>query len=309
MSIVAVYDPKTKRIVEKLHAYPSYRSSKGVTLAPKNAKEEAQLERIEENGRQIDKLNKEIEELDEQIALQSMMEADRLREKRRKLAEIIQQKENYNHAVTKIYELRTKMADMETLTLRVAVSGGYEECEISMNEYTGGGLSRLGKRLDDLSKTFLSDEPEFVKNIMQRQVRMEEELAELLEQARGNFLRHLTRMELADGVVQALDKAGWNIRVEDTGSLDRAVRVTVMTAEGACGELLFQPDEQIRLNTPGFSEAERDLLQRKILSALKASGASDVEHKCLDKQNTASEQVKTGKTQSAQAQNRERKVL
>ena len=307
MSIVAVYDPKTKRIVEKLHAFPSYRSSKGITIVPKNAQEEAQLECIEKNGRLIDKLNAEIQEMDRLIALKSILEAETLQKKRRTLAEEIQRKENYAQTVMKVHALRTRITDVETITLTITTNGEPVVEQFSTDEYTGGRLSMLNSRLDDLSKTFLSDEPEFVKHTMQKLVQMEEELEVLLEQARNSYLQYIARMELADGVVQLLYKSGWNIRVEDTGSLDREVRVLLMTAGGACAELLFQPDDQIRLNTPGFSEGERKLLQEQIFTALKACGASDVEHRCLDTQQKVTEAVQNRKTQLQQMQ--ERQVL
>lgn len=307
MSIVAIYDPKTKRIVEKLHAFPSYRSSKGITLAPKNEQEEAQLKRIEENGRLIDKLNAEIKELDRRIALESMLEAEAQHKKRRTMAEQIQRKENYAHAVMKIHALRTKITDVETITLTMTNAKEPEELQISTDEYTGGRLSMLNRRLDELSKSFLSDEPEFVKHTMQTLVRMEEELAVLLDQARNAFLQYLVRMELADGVVQALYEAGWNTRVEDVGSRDRQTQVSLLAAGGARAELLFQPDGQIRLNTPGFSEGERKLLQEQIRIALKACGAGDVEHQCLDEQQKVDEALQTRKARSQQE--RERQVL
>ena len=288
MSLVLVINPNTGEIEEELIATAEYRSWKGVTVKPKTYAEELRLRKIDEDAKRTRALKEQLEKLDKDIT--AMSSADRLeellkaRENRKAIAAKIQAQENFAHAVKTIHRLQTRAMQLEQITVSVPVGGQTAEVDLMVDDYTGRALSRLSDRLDKLSAAFQSSEPEHVDRTMQQLVEIEADMEALPPAARNAFLQLTIRRELAQSVIDSLDRSGWSISLEEEGSASVATRITAENAIGNRATVIFACDGQIYLETPGFTESARSTLQQLVLGTLQESGAKKATGCCLDSQ-------------------------
>lgn len=288
MSLVLVINPNTGEIMEELIATADYRSSKGVTIKPKTHAEELRLRKIDEDAKRVQALKEQLKKLDEDIS--AMNSADRLeellkvREKRKAIATEIQDKENFSQAVKTIHRLQARAAQLEQISISVPVGGQTAEVDLMVDDYTDRTLSRLSDRLDKLSAAFQSSEPEHVRKTMQQLVEMEAALEALPASARKAFLQLTIRQELAQSVINSLSESGWSVSLEEEGNASVATRITAENAIGNKAAVIFACDGQIYLETPGFTESARNVLQQLVLGTLQNSGAKNATGCCLDSQ-------------------------
>lgn len=286
MSTVFIIDPNTGVIEEELIAHASYRSPKGVTVKPASWEEEQRIRSISEKAIKIRKMREELERLDREFGqdreIADLMELENLRRRRKAIAAEIQQEENYAQTVLTVQRLRERMAQLERIVLSVSTSGGEEEVEINVNEYTSGAFSKLVTHLDSLSDSLRNTKPADVESTYRSLVRLEEELEALPLRARKEFLRMQVRLELAQSAMDRLTQAGWTVELESKADTDLPIRFTMRNAVGDRAAATFFCDGQIRLETPGLTESSRAALQQLVLGALHTSGAATATGRCMD---------------------------
>lgn len=279
-------------IVEELIAYASYRSGKGITVKPATPEQERRIREVSENGKRLLELEKELKALESGDGTQV---SEVLRLKRESMAAEIQNKQMFNNAVEKIRQLQEQAAEMQIAVIETNTSEGKETVEAEMDELTGNGLSAISKELDQLDRTFLSDDPEHIRKVLKILADIEKRMNALPEMARLTFLRLNVRMELAEQVRGRTGEAGWRVSVLQEGDVDVP---TVLCAENAAGEkaaVIFQLDGQVRIETPGFAAETREALQQLVLNTLRDSGMTHAKGLCTDHAPTAAPDSKQPK--------------
>ena len=285
MSTVFVIDPNTGEILEELIAHASYRSPKGVTVKPASWEEQQRIRAISEKAVKLREMREELEQLDRELGryqeCAGLMELEKIRRRRKAMAAELQQEENYAQTVRSVGRLRERMAELERVVLSVPSSGGAEDVEIGVDEYTGGAFSRLAARLDELSGALRSTEPALVERTSRGLVSLEEELETLPLRARKAFFHTQMRLELAQDAMDRLAQAGWTVSLETEGGADAPICCSMENAIGDRASAAFFADGQIRLETPGLTEDVRAALQQLVLGALRSSGAPAT-GRCMD---------------------------
>ncbi|MBQ2957455.1 MAG: hypothetical protein IJE08_13455 [Clostridia bacterium] len=271
------------RIVEEMIGYASYRSPKGMTIKPQTDAEMQRWRQISANAYKIQELKQAMAQLDAELQKKEL--ADDLaaledkRNQRIKIAGEIQRKENFNQAAQTMQRLKERAAELKEIL--VSLPGMEEESPVDVDEYTKGGLSKISAALGMLSDSFLSDEPEHVKHVMQQLVKMEEELEKLPDAAKDAFVRHMVRLELSDNVIDKLTAAGWNVQVKAKGDAYASTMLSADNADGDHAELVVNHNCEIWMDTPLFSESARNDLKSLVLDTLEESGFTSVKAKCM----------------------------
>ena len=261
-------------------------------IAIRYASREAMLETDTEKGRwqqifanenKIQELKQTVAQLDDELQKKELADdlaaLEEMRNQRIKIAGEIQRKENFNQAAQTMLRLKERAAELKKIL--VSLPGMEKEISVDVDEYTKGGLSKVSAALGALSDSFLSDEPEHVKHVMQQLVKMEEELEKLPDAAKEAYVRHMVRLELSYNVIGKLTAAGWNVQVKAEGD---AYASTVLSADKAGGdhaELFVNHDCEIWMDTPLFSESARSALRTLVMDTLEECGFTSVKAKCM----------------------------
>ncbi|MBB5265622.1 hypothetical protein HNP82_002769 [Catenibacillus scindens] len=285
MSTVFIIRPDTGEIVEELIATADYRSPRGLTVKPRTWMEEQRLRAISDNAVRIREMQAEIARLDQEMEYAKMAdrlsEMEEIRQRRRRMAGEVQRKENFSQAVNKLHRLQERMGELENIEIDLPTSIGTETVLCNLDEYTQHSFSGLADQLEKLNTDFQNDDPESVRYTMQRLVELEQALEELPGQAKKNYMRTMVRLELAQCVIERLGEAGWKSTVLARGDGDTPTRITVENPVGDRASVTFSCDDQIYLETPGFSESARSALQQLVLGTLQDSGAVRATGTCI----------------------------
>lgn len=295
------------RIVEQTIGYASYRSPHGTTIEPKTDAELRRWQQISANAHIIQELKQTIAQLDAEMQKKelsgNLAALEDMRNRRLKITEEVQRKENFNQATQTMQRLKERAAELKELL--VSLPGVEEEVPVNVDKYARNGLSKTSAALDELSESFLSDEPEHVKHVMQQLLMLEEALEKLPITAKDTFVRYSIRLELAQNVIDRLVAAGWIVEVSAEGDADAPTILSANNVIGDHAELLIDRDCQIVMDTPAFSDSARNDLRSLVMSTLEESGFTDVKAKCMSDEPPQKPQTHTSSASSDKQQVKE----
>jgi len=118
----------------------------------------------------------------------------------------------------------------------------------------------------------------------------------------------MVRMELAQGVMDALALAGWQVIWEEEGDADTPTRIRAKNGIGQQAVLIFGCDDQIQLETPGFTESARSALQGLVMHTLQENGAAKAKGKCMDHEPPKDPQQKKARPDAQQEMRKVRRL-